>query len=353
MQLQREDAEFLAYIDALIGQFWPRDRVSPGDLQAWRNTLIERGLTVPTWPESAGGSGWSTTQIYLWFRQCRRLGAPSLWDAGCHVIGPVLLEAAARSPSDLFFKQCLEGIRNLEETWCTAAADDATALDMAAGSDHRLAQLSGQISSVVGGMNADWVMIQASQNNVVIVNLRQSGITRVQSTYDVADAATIKFDQVPVAAVLPRALQLDQLPQGTTAGVLLGMVDVVKQQLTDEADSQLSLIEIELQAFNVMELRYLDAAERGVDLPFPREVLQVRGEEIYTQLGDLLIDTFGYYALPSVAEQAHHNEPGFGPRGESGGYIQKIIAQVFARTGIMDPLIRDKIADLLARERKN
>ena len=363
MKLQGEDSEFQNEIEALISRYWPRDVVTAADTSAWRRVLVDLGMTVPMWPESAGGLSWSPTQAYLWCRSCHRLGAPDIWDVGAHIVGPAMLDLVQQVESRQqreFLNARIEEIRNLEVVWTIADTDEEFQLQP---------HFSGLVTQVPRGMEADWVLLQHS-SVCLAINLDGQSVRRVASTMDERDAVQIEFNGVSSSAGIVVDLTLPGVtePHGTTSGLLQQMVEMTKALIKDQqhfdsdaADSRLSLLEIELEAFNVMELRYLDALERDVEVPFPPQVLQVRGEDLYTQLGDLLIDTFGYYALPAVDGHAHHNEPGFGPpAGREAGRetdkktgtvrIQQVIAQVFARTGFLDPLTKDTISEWIDSE---
>ena len=128
-----------------------------------------------------------------------------------------------------------------------------------------------------------------------------------------------------------------------------------------------------------MELRWLDAVQRGVQPPYPVAVLKLKSDEIFDQVGHLLLDTFGYDVLLDFDEPdniAYHNEDPArkhaisdrleekldhdaldsqvdmmnverSSRADLKRGIRRLIRHYLARVGQSDPLLRDQLITVL------
>ena len=65
-----------------------------------------------------------------------------------------------------------------------------------------------------------------------------------------------------------------------------------------------ALSEIELSALEAMELRSLQP-----ECPLPIETLYLQARTVLENIGALIVESFGYYALPYSDPQLMHNEP--------------------------------------------
>ena len=81
-------------------------------------------------------------------------------------------------------------------------------------------------------------------------------------------------------------------------------------------------------ALEAMELRYVEAQTRGGEPPFPAVALRARSREILLQLGDLQMQSFGYYALPYPDEALLHNEGPVGPAGTTAAVRRNLAARI-------------------------
>ena len=350
--LRAEDAEFADEIADFVEQFWPQPEIV---LQAhrdrWRDALLSRGWSVPSWPRALGGQDWTDMQQYLWFRTCRQAGVPSEWDAGTTLVGPALFHQDTH-----FAQQRLAEIVQLRQRWCVA--QHGLSVTQAQRSDSGWT-LQGEKSGVIDGNDADWMLLQAQLDDATdgwfCVSTTAAGVELgPPHSLDGQLCSVIKLNQVNVsAAAYVPAVQWSDGPFDGLSGLLQRFAGAVEGQL--DASPVASEVQIALAGLQAMEARWLAARQQGQPLPFPAAVLRLKGEEIFTQLGDLLIDSFGYYALPDVDAALSHNAPPLQPEGPPEGSqrlaqlggVRRMLGQIMARSGQLDPLLRDQIAQSL------
>jgi alkylation response protein AidB-like acyl-CoA dehydrogenase len=80
-----------------------RDEVTKQDFLDWQKILYNRGWGAPAWPKEYGGTGWSSTQKYIFQEECARaetLGVPPF---GMSMLAPVLMPSRTRSRSPIIF----------------------------------------------------------------------------------------------------------------------------------------------------------------------------------------------------------------------------------------------------------
>ena len=64
--------------------------ISREDCALWHAKLYEAGWIAPTWPESAGGTGWSLAQQHMFSEELALAGAPMIMPFGIGMVGPVI-----------------------------------------------------------------------------------------------------------------------------------------------------------------------------------------------------------------------------------------------------------------------
>jgi hypothetical protein len=93
---------------------------------------------------------------------------------------------------------------------------------------------------------------------------------------------------------------------------------------------------VEQRGLQALELRYIDALQRHETPPFPIELLAVKAFELERVMGALLMDSFGYYALPYPDVWLQHNEGRVGPEGAreaTGSWLEITQLEKFASAG--------------------
>lgn len=335
-------AEFRADVEDFVERHWPGpgNAITPADHAHWRRALVERGWSVPDWPTSAGGPGWNPAQKFLWFQSCASRGVDQALfeDAGVAIVGPMLIHNGTPTAAAAF----LPDIRALKSRWCVGYAEpdvgthvEGMSTTVTRSADGNL--LNGSKIWVAEGGTADWMCTLArikdapDQFALVAVDLRQAGVavtptTTLDGALDMAQIDLVDVSLNPSAwlcgpgdgrayAQLFTTSVYSTLGRSAVAGAQLAALD----QALDGLDPQDALFTkrneaaVALTALNALELRYVDALQRGLEPPVPLSMLRIKSREILLQLGTLQTECFGYYALPYPDEVLLHNEGPIGP----------------------------------------
>ena len=339
---------FRAEINAFIEVYWPKDSevITPAHHARWREALVAKGWSVPDWPVDAGGSDWSTTQKFLWHQACAAHGVDGLTeDPATSIVGPLILQEGQAAQMQRF----LPGIRDLQVKWCIGFAEphcgtDLSGMTLAAEEMSDGFRLSGRKTWVVDAASADFLCtlarLQSSppvadqhQFVLVAVELSDPGLTlKPVTTLDGAtNMAEVELDNLWVErsnllagptdgaafAQLFTASVFSSLSRSAIAQAQLDALDGAMQGFAqdDPLYTERHAVAVDLAGLQALELRYLDAFERGVDAPVPLSLLRIKSREILLQLGALQMECFGYYALPYPDEVLLHNEGPIGPKG--------------------------------------
>ena len=339
---------FQADITAFIEEYWPQDSevITPAHHVRWRQALVARGWSVPDWPVESGGLDWTATQKFLWHQACAARGVDGLLeDPGRAIVGPIIYKEGRATQIAKF----LPGIRDLRARWCIGFAEpecgtDLSRMTFSAQETRGGFLLSGRKTWVAGALSADWLCILArlqtstaagDQNQFILVavELSDPGITlKPVTTLDGAtNMAEVELHKLQidrshllagptdgaVFAQLFTASAFSSLSRSAIAQAQLEALDGAMQGFADDDPlyTKRHSVAIDLAGLQALELRFLDALERGVEAPVPLSVLHIKSREILLQLGALQMECFGYYALPYPDEVLLHNEGPIGPQG--------------------------------------
>ncbi len=104
----------------------------------------------------------------------------------------------------------------------------------------------------------------------------------------------------------------------------------LSQALPDSDPLHARIVEAEhkISALNALQWRWQSALDEGHQAPFPQELIQLRASELAVNLGELLIEGFGYYALASPDARLSHNEPPIGPPDVYTGVAGEVTGEV-------------------------
>ena len=94
----------------------------------WRDLMVERGWTAPTWPTACGGGGLTQAQGLILDEELRRLGLPPpLVGFGLAMLGPVLLAYGTEEQK----RRHLPAICRGEIRWCQGYSEPGSGSDLA------------------------------------------------------------------------------------------------------------------------------------------------------------------------------------------------------------------------------
>ena len=106
-----------------------RETIDNPDVRVWFDRCLERGWTVPSWPQQYGGAGLEPAEQRILAQERAALGAPvPLVGMGVSMIGPTLLEYG----SDAQKAEHLTRIANGEVRWCQGYSEPGAGSDLAA-----------------------------------------------------------------------------------------------------------------------------------------------------------------------------------------------------------------------------
>lgn len=369
-EFEPAEQDFRREVEAFIKHNWPVDSIAVSSAQraGWRAALVAKGWSVPTWPVSAGGTGWSPTQKFIWYQACAAQDIEVDADPGVSIVGPLLLQRGTPQQQDVF----LPDIRALRVRWCTGYTESQ--LEQAGGTtlesmstvahlNHAGYLLNGVKTWVIEGATADWVCCLArleSEFALFAVDLHTAGVEVVPiATLDGnADMAEVRFVDVSVPKhhLLAGPEDHGSLVQMFSAGeartlagsaIARAQLDIINQTVAsfgslgslgsfgskEEEDGvrrKCSALEVDTRGLEALELRYLDALSRNLEPPFPPSLLRLRSRELLMQLGALQVECFGYYALPYPDELLLHNEGPVGPDIAASATRKALVRQVAA-----------------------
>jgi alkylation response protein AidB-like acyl-CoA dehydrogenase len=314
------------------------------DYVSWQKILAEKGWAAVNWPVEYGGTGWTSTQKYIWNNECAKAGAPGVIPFGMSMVAPVIYTFGNEEQKQRF----LPDILNSNVWWCQGYSEPNAGSDLASlkttavrhgdGSDSDHYIVNGTKTWTTLAQYADWIfcLVRTGGSEVknqqaisfLLIDMSTPGIT-VSPIYmldERHEVNEVHFDNVRV----PVANRIGEEGKGWTyAKVLLthertGIARVaqskvalqgVKDRAAETNDGGCALLdnpifahkvaelEIDLLALEYTELRTLAAVSTG-KAPGPESsILKIKGTEIAQAIDELNMEVAGYYALPFVDEQ--------------------------------------------------
>ena len=309
------------------------------DQKQFLGLLYEQGgWSCPGWPKQWGGPGWSYQQQYIFERELSTGYAPRINQFGACMLAPALMEFGTDEQKHHYLPQILKG----EVLWCQGYSEPNAGSDLA--SLKCRAERVGD-EYVINGTKiwtsdahfSDWLFGLFRTDTA---GKKQHGITVILvdlKTPGVEVRPIIKFDgmhelnqTIFTDVRVPIANRVGEENQGwTIAKHILGnerfgtaevsrstaMLHRLKDIASRERAGEQSLLEnrdfaeaiarseIELQALESTEQRYL-FGPGGPDAMGPEaSLLKVRGTEIQQRIAELTMSALAYLAQPSVPEQ--------------------------------------------------
>jgi acyl-CoA dehydrogenase len=136
-------------------------RIDDPDTQLWLERMIEKGWTVPNWPQEYAGGGLSKDEYVVLLQEMARIGArPPLSSFGTSMIGPTLLELGTEDQK----RRHLPRIARAEVEWCQGYSEPGSGSDLASlrtraedNGDHFV--INGQKIWTSGAQHADWMFM--------------------------------------------------------------------------------------------------------------------------------------------------------------------------------------------------
>lgn len=314
---------------------------------AFQKALYKKGWAGINWPVEYGGTGWSSTQKYIFATEMAQVKAPRQIPFGYSMVAPIIYTFGNEEQKQRF----LPDILSSTTWWCQGYSEPNAGSDLAGlktravrDGDHYI--VNGTKTWTTLGHFADWIfcLVRTSEEDS-----KQKGISFLlidMTTPGVSVKPIITLDgrrEVNEVAFQDVRVPVENLvgEEGkgwTYAKVLLthertniAGVAVSKKRLVDLYSllnnppegcpdlkqnnvfmSRVLQTEMELKALEFTDLRVLSSVSTG-KAPGPESsILKIKGTEIQQALDELYMEMAGIYALPFVPEQ--YDEADYEPR---------------------------------------
>ena len=359
---QEEVRTFIAenYPDRLKG-LGHREDLDREDFLAWHKILGQKGWSAPAWPKEYGGTGWTSTQRYIWSEENARAETVMPLPFGVSMVGPVIYTFG----SDEQKARHLPGILSGDVWWCQGYSEPGAGSDLASlkttavrDGDHYV--INGQKTWTTLAQHADWGFFLCRTDpdarkpqegiSFILVDMKTPGI-EVKPIITLDGGHEVNETWLTDVRVPVENLVGEENKGWTYAKFLLahersGIAGVARskrgvERLRDIATTELdngkplienddfakkiSELEIDLTALEFTELRTLASEAQGKGPGVESSLLKVKGTEIQQRLTELTLEAVGSYgapyfrgfpeeggnAFPIGPDYAHHAAPNY------------------------------------------
>jgi len=337
-----DDAVFRAEVRAFLDQALTPDLREAGrrtigvhsDIAAcriWHRRLFERGWIAPAWPAAWGGTGWSPRQRFIFDRECALNDAPVLFAGGVRSLGPLLIEMGTPRQRARYLPAILSG----QDLWCQGFSEPGAGSDLAAIQTRAVRR--GDAYHVTGSKiwttgahlaNRMFAIVRTSDGErrqqgltFLLIDMASPGLT---VTPILGLAGEHEFNQVffdavavPVAnrvgeedegwATAKRLMQLARSNNTPAALVRRALrrtaaaIEAAGAGLEPEIRSRLAGLEIELLAFEQVELAALPSGRPSANDASAPSMLKLIGSELHQRIAELAVEVAGPPAAASLA----------------------------------------------------
>lgn len=325
------------------------DRITPPELKPWHRRLYERGWIAPHWPREAGGMGASLAQQLILYEEINRAGAPTPFQHGLNLIGPILIEAGTQAQKSRY----LPGILTGDAVWCQGYSETQAGSDLAslrtraelrrdAEGEHFI--VNGHKLWTTNGPWADWMfaLVRTAPDarprhagiSMLLIDMKSPGLTMrpIRSLRGDAEFAEEFFDDVRVPAdqlvgplnggwkLATALLGAERFVTGSprAAAVRLNKARQVARlsgALDDPAfRERLASLEIDLLAFSAFYRHGAQLQRAGAAPESIGPVMKAFGGELGHRAAELLMHAAG--PLGPSAELLHAGDQSFDVAGE-------------------------------------
>jgi alkylation response protein AidB-like acyl-CoA dehydrogenase len=322
-----------SYPTSLRGKQDEGDELSKEDFLSWHRVLAKKGWVAPAWPVEYGGTGWTSTQRYIWSEETARADCIRLMPFGLAMVGPVIYTFGTPEQKAKFLPRILSG----EDWWCQGYSEPGAGSDLASlrtkavvdGDDY---VVNGQKTWTTMAQHADWGFFLVRTDfeakmqegiSFLLIDMKSPGI-EVRPIITLGgehEVNEVWLDNVRV----PIANRVYEENKGWTcakfllahervgiAGVASSKrgVEKLKAVAATEMEGERSLLanpffrrkvaelEIDLAALEYTELRTLAGMAAGKNPGPESSVLKIKGSEIQQRLTELTLEMAGHYGAP-------------------------------------------------------
>jgi alkylation response protein AidB-like acyl-CoA dehydrogenase len=313
--------------------------VSKERLLQWQKKLAARGWLCPNWPREHGGTGWSSTQKFIFEMEMARADSPYLSSFSLKMVAPVLMKYGSEAQK----KRFLPKIAAAEELWCQGYSEPGSGSDLASlrtkaerQGDHYV--VNGQKIWTTNAHWADWMFCLVRTSNegkrqegisFLLIDMKTPGI-KVDPIY-LADGTRTpmrhEVNQVFFTDVkVPVENRVGEENKGWTYAKYLleferggqahgprlrkafrHLQTLSKTQLNESAPlstdakwrEKMAALEMELDAVEMNELMFYSSLKTG-DSPgnSMASIVKMRGTEVGQKITELAVEAVGWYGAP-------------------------------------------------------
>jgi alkylation response protein AidB-like acyl-CoA dehydrogenase len=336
-------------------------RVGREDYVTWQRILHAKGWSAPGWPVQFGGTGWNARQRAIFEEECYEAGAPRQMPFGLSMVGPVLMKFGTPAQQARFLPRIISN----DDWWCQGYSEPGAGSDLAALKTRAVRRgneyiVTGQKTWTSFAHWANWIFCLARTRaegkpqagiSFLLIDLSSPGIRikPIRTLDQGADVNEVFLDDVAVPA---ENLVGEEHGGWTIAKYLLGhertniagigMCKRLLRRLKDYARSEtrggdplindplfrarIAQLEITLLSHEWSLMRLISLEQAGKAIGTEASILKIRGSEIQQELGRLLMECAGPYAIPYLAEAL---EAGSGDGTAGGMHLNGLAAQYF------------------------
>ena len=336
-----EDIEFRDEIRSWIENDYPshiKEKQDKGEILTkeevieFHKALAARGWLGYNWPSKYDGTGWTSTQIYIFQKEFGLAGCPNILPFGVGMVGPVIYTFGNEEQK----KRFLPDILNFDTWWCQGYSEPGSGSDLASLKTKAVREgdnyiVNGSKTWTTLAQHADWVFnlvrtetTEKRQEGIsfLLIDMNTPGVeVEPIITIDGAhEVNSIFFTDVKV----PVENLIGEEGKGWTyakfllaherfgiavVGASIRQLNKLKQ-LVSELDSpdlerKVKELEINLSALEMLELRLLSDLENGSHPGAESSILKIRGTEIQQRLTELFVEASGEYALIYPGPHGH------------------------------------------------
>lgn len=333
-----EEDRFCQVARAFIDAHWSGQQAGASAVvkrDRWFQSLAAAGFSVPHWPVSEGGTGWSLRERYLWRRELAAALAPLPDPVATQWAGPALLQAGTAAQR----ARWLPGIRQLQTRWCLWLEDweqTTTSGFEARGRAQRVpgANASDLLLTLLPEQEQPGTQSAEYAATLCVVDLRAPGVVRARSALsavvELPPLQTAVADGIVERLGMPGSglrelgtLVQVVLMEPTSALHLAAVADALDRAAPELPGDEGTLdtdpawqrrraeLDVTLTGLEVLAERLaVGHAPRAIAAALRERVTHTRD-----MLEALLVDSFGYYASVDADPELLHNE---GPIGHHG-----------------------------------
>jgi hypothetical protein len=339
--------------------------VSKERLLQWQKKLAAKGWLCPNWPKEHGGTGWNSTQKFIFEMEMARADSPYLSSFSLKMVAPVLMKYGSEAQK----KRFLPKIAAAEELWCQGYSEPGSGSDLASlrtkaerQGDHYV--VNGQKIWTTNAHWADWMFCLVRTSNegkrqegisFLLIDMKTPGI-KIDPIYLVDGTRTPmrhEVNQVFFTDVhVPVENRVGEENKGWTYAKYLleferggqahgprlrkafrHLKELAHTQLdggeplseNPKWREQMAALEMELDAVEMNELMFYSSLKSGQNPGTQASIVKMRGTEVGQKITELAVEAVGWYGAPFT--ELRNYDSNVVPVG--GGYVDDAAPRYF------------------------